>query len=104
MNFFIPGTHPDLSKAELEALDPNISFSTVSDSVFVGETTESFGDILNQASGVIKAGTIFTAIKNYDRETLAATLQASVELGGHKLPIGISVYDAGNEPVFKTLQ
>lgn len=95
MHFFIPGTHPKLSQAELEALDPQASFSIVSETVLVGELQTGAGDLLNKTAGVVKAGEIFSAIENYNKETLAALLAATVEPGTNKFHIGLSVYNAG---------
>ena len=95
MHFFIPGTHPELSKAELLTLDPELNLSVATEHVFVGELSRSAGEVLNRAAGVVKAGDIFSAMERYDKITIASILTATIEPGTGKLHIGVSVYDGG---------
>ncbi len=93
MHFFIPGTHPELSKAELLALDPSLSFSVSTDDVLVGKMARPTGEVLNASAGIVKAGDIFSVVETYDKDIIASLLAATIEPGSGKLHIGISVYD-----------
>ena len=103
MHFFIPGTHPELSKAELIALDPSLSFSVSTDEVLVGELSRPAGEVLNASAGIVKAGVIFSAVETYDKKTIASILAATIEPGRGKLHIGVSVYD-GDNATFRDVQ
>lgn len=103
MNFFIPGTHPDLSKAELTALDPYLTLPITEKGVFIGQPSRPLGDLLNASAGIVKAGTIFSAVGAYDKATIASLLFATIEPGSTKVNVGISVYDAQGK-AFETVQ
>lgn len=113
MHFFIPGAHPELSMAELLALDPTLAFSVSTNAVLVGETSRPTGEVLNASAGVVKAGEIFSAVEKYDKATIASILAATIpargwsasggEPGEGKLHIGVSVYDGGGA-VFRDVQ
>lgn len=95
MNFFIPGIHPELSKAELLALNPELDVRFVTPDVIVAKPTRSMNDLTFASAGIVKAGTIFSSIETYDKETLAAILASTIEPGIGKVHLGISVYNAG---------
>jgi len=95
MHFFIPGTHPELSKAEIRALDPSVSFSVATDHILVGEFSHPFGETCNASAGIVKAGVVFGSVETYDKATIASILAATIEPKEGKHYIGVSVYDGG---------
>ncbi|KKW44992.1 MAG: hypothetical protein UY95_C0010G0006 [Parcubacteria group bacterium GW2011_GWA2_56_7] len=90
MHFFIPGTHPELSKAEIRALDPSVSFSVATDHILVGEFSHPFGETCNASAGIVKAGVVFGSVETYDKATIASILAATIEPKEGKHYIGVS--------------
>lgn len=102
MQFFIPGTHPALSLAELAAvLGPGADYSRCSDDVFLVETTRESAELQERLGGLVKIGKIVGELPRYNipaaAELLTALAQKAAEGSEGKINFGLSVYDFGNK-------
>ncbi|TAL49721.1 hypothetical protein EPN81_05015 [Patescibacteria group bacterium] len=108
MIYFILGSHPELSIAEIRAvLGDNYRPVFISDSVLVIDSIDwNLGDLQNRLAGIVKIGRIAGELTTWDK-TQVADLMASLASGAagkNKVSFGISVYDLGDKKMTRFLE
>ncbi len=99
MMFFILGSHPELSKAEIESVLGHSCNPPQKDVLFVDDPALNLSSLQQQLAGTIKVGHIIGEADSYIEKNAAeliATL-ASGAAGKNKISFGISIYDIGAE-------
>lgn len=99
MKFFILGSHPELSKAEIESVLGRSCPAPQKQVLFVDDASLDAVLLQQQLAGTIKIGRVIGEAESYIEEN-AATLIASLASGAggkNKISFGISVYDIGAE-------
>lgn len=97
--FFILGSHPELSKAEIESVLGHSCNPPQKDVLFVDDPALNLSSLQQQLAGTIKVGHIIGEADSYIEKNAAeliATL-ASGAAGKNKISFGISIYDIGAE-------
>ncbi len=102
MRFFIPGTHPALSLAELAAvLGMDNDYSHGSQHVFLIGTKRSGEELQARLGGMVKIGRIVGELPRYNAqgaiEMMIGLAKESAEKSEGKITFGISVYELGNK-------
>ncbi|MEK7615094.1 MAG: DNA methyltransferase [Patescibacteria group bacterium] len=98
MTFFILGTHPELSIAEIEAVVGKKPVIAQSAQVLVlDDVDENLGELQNRLGGTIKIGNIIGELSSSDLDEAIELIAASVSqaAGKNKISFGLSVYDLG---------
>ncbi|MCR4314173.1 MAG: hypothetical protein NUV84_02925, partial [Candidatus Uhrbacteria bacterium] len=108
MTFFILGSHPELSIAELKAvLRREYRPVFVSESVVVIEPVDrNLSDLQERLAGIVKVGRVAGELKVWNKieaADLVASL-ASNAAGKNKISFGLSVYDLGNKKTTRFLE
>ncbi|HAZ17055.1 MAG: hypothetical protein A3H59_02595 [Candidatus Jacksonbacteria bacterium RIFCSPLOWO2_02_FULL_43_9] len=99
--FFILGNHPEISRTELEAVNRrdglDFVFSHVSPAVTFADCDATHAPdpvlLMRRLAGVVKVGTIIDEVKEID--DVPALAMTVLPEDGHKVFLGISIYDAG---------
>lgn len=108
MIYFILGTHPELSTAELQAVlrDQYAPIAT-STMVVVNQTIEkSLEELQDRLAGIVKIGRVVGELKDWTPEA-AVDLMASLAgeaAGEGRISFGLSVYDVGNTKMARRLE
>ena len=108
MIYFILGSHPELSIAELKAvLGREYRPVFVSESVVVIEPIDrNLGELQERLGGIVKVGRVAGELKAWNKieaADLVASL-ASGAAGKNKISFGLSVYDLGNKKATRFLE
>lgn len=107
MTFFILGTHPDLSRAEILALIGDVSTTSPAPNILLTQTDEvNPGQLLKRLAGAIKAGAVIGELRGWNRDEAADLIAAYAgqATGKEKISYGISVYAAGNSSLAGEIQ
>src|SRR3989339_492572 len=111
-SFFVLGTHPTLSIAEIAAvLGPGLDFSRSSSEVLILDGVSESAEILQERlAGVIKIGTVTEKISKWNLNEVAdqiadglSSCEKKENPSQSKLSFGISVYDLENPTLAKQL-
>lgn len=101
MRFFIPGSHPSLSLAELFATIGNADYSLCSEEAFLVETNRDPVELQDRLGGFVKTGTVVGEIPRFNVTSAVAALiplvKAAAEGSEGKITFGISVYQLGDK-------
>ncbi|MBI4435656.1 hypothetical protein HY630_03220 [Candidatus Uhrbacteria bacterium] len=108
MIYFILGSHPELSIAEIRAVLGQMYHPVfVSDSVVVIEPIDwNLGELLERLAGIVKVGRIAGELNSWNK-TEAADLIASLASGAagkNKISFGLSVYELGDKKTTRFLE
>ncbi|MBI4591954.1 hypothetical protein HY733_00705 [Candidatus Uhrbacteria bacterium] len=108
MIYFILGSHPELSIAEIRAvLGESYHPVFVSDSVVVVEPFDwNLSELQDRLAGIVKIGRIAGELRSWNK-TEAADLIASLASGAagkNKISFGLSVYDLGDKKTTRFLE
>ncbi len=100
MTYFILGSHPELSTAELEAvLGTGLKVEDRSDSALLAQPIgRNLDELQERLAGVVKIGRVIGELPRWSREE-AAELVAGFALqaaGKNKISFGLSVYELGD--------
>jgi len=95
MYFFILGSHPSLSAAEIAAVVGfKKDYSLCSNEILLLDQTEESPEALqNQLAGVIKIGDIITEVKKINRDEIANLFVSLLPYSRDRVNFGISVYN-----------
>ena len=108
MIYFILGSHPELSIAEMKAvLGSAYRPMFVSDSVVVIEPIDwNLGELQDRLAGIVKVGRIAgeLAVWNKSEATDLIASLASGAAGKNKISFGLSVYEVGNKKTTRFLE
>ena len=107
MIFFVFGTHPALSLAEIAAvLGSDLDYTRASEQILMIERPDMPLDRLQERlAGVVKIGHVVGELKGLDMSAIADLLAASVSLEQEgKISFGISIYDGGNRALEQKLK
>ncbi len=106
--FFVPGSHPALSLAELAAVLATGDFSRCTDGVFLVETDRGAEELQARLGGVVKIGRVVGELPRYNVAAAADVLvdlaRRTSEASEGKISFGLSVYDAGNKSMTAQLK
>ena len=106
MTYFILGSHPELSIAEINAVIGEKPIVAKSQTVLLlDEVDENLGALQERLAGTIKIGRIVGEIFGQNHEELVNLISMYVmeAAGKNKISYGLSVYDLGNRVGVKTL-
>lgn len=108
MMYFILGTHPELSTAELQAvLGGQYAPIATSPMVVVNQTIEkNLGVLQDRLAGIVKIGRVVGELKEWNpgaAVNLMASLASEVA-GDGRISFGLSVYDVGNATMTRRLE
>ena len=96
MTFFILGSHPDISIAEIKTIvGERPAFSAYKNVLLIEDLDENLGELQERLAGTIKIGRIIGEMSKWNMDE-AVTLIASVvseAAGKNKIEFGLSVYD-----------
>lgn len=108
MTFFVLGSHPELSIAELKAvLGHEYRPVFVSESVVVIEPTErNLGELQERLAGIVKVGRVAGELAAWNKTEAAdlVTSLASSAAGKNKISFGVSVYNLGDKKTTRFLE
>jgi len=107
MTYFILGSHPNLSKAELSAVFGDLKIVSESKTVLLTDIEEkNLGAMQSRLAGIVKAGHIIGELKTWDEEAAAELISAyaSGAMGKNKISFGISVYEMGNVQMSRRIE
>ncbi len=107
MTFFILGSHPKLSIAEINAAIGPVEIVHESEQVLITEKVDqNLGKFQDRLAGVIKVGNLIGELKEWNeseaRDLIAS--YASQAAGKNKISFGISVYDLGDKKRTKQIE
>jgi len=104
MRFFIPGSHPSLSLAELAAvLGPTgpADYAQAAAEAFLIETTRDPEELQERLGGIVKTGTVVGELARYNVQAAVDALwpliQTAAENTEGKISFGLSVYALENK-------
>jgi tRNA G10 N-methylase Trm11 len=107
MTYFILGSHPTLSKAELSAVLGHFEIIAESKTVLITSIEEkNLGRLQSRLAGIVKIGHIIGELSEWDQNGAAELIAAyaSGAMGKNKICFGISVYDLGDEKMARELE
>ena len=93
MKFFVLGTHPELSKAEIEAVTKAKLVGLPNPSVVLLDIMTPSVELQERLAGVIKIGTIIGSLKGFDKQKMADLIRSHIVAHDGKVQFGISTYD-----------
>ena len=104
MRFFIPGTHPALSLAELSAvLGSETDFSRGGSEAFLIATDRDAGELQARLGGIVKIGRIVGELPRYNAQgaidLITPFALKTAEASEGKIIYGLSVYALGNKGI-----
>jgi tRNA G10 N-methylase Trm11 len=108
MLFFILGSHPELSIAELKAvLGSEYRSIFVSESVVVIEPIDwNLGELQERLAGIVKVGRVAGELITWNKSEAADLIAslASTAAGKNKISFGLSTYDVGDKKTTRFLE
>jgi tRNA G10 N-methylase Trm11 len=105
-SFFILGSNPTLSLAELSAVlghDKDYSQAS-SEIVLIDNLDKNLGDLQDRLAGIIKCGDLIGSMSEINNQELVDLISAFCLDTEGRINFGISVYDLGNPQLAKTLR
>lgn len=108
MIYFVLGSQPDLSLAEISAV-LKVDLSKIQGSnlvILLDVPSQNINLLQDRLAGVIKIGHVIGEIKEWDEIAVADLIAgyASGAMGKNKINFGISVYDMGNRKATKDIE
>lgn len=105
MVFFILGSHPELSAAEVAAVlgRPELKSAAKHDVLLVDEVDRPLSLLQDRLAGVVKIGHVVAEMKRWNKQEATDLFLSLLPTKTTKTPFGISVYDAGNGSLVKDL-
>ncbi len=99
MTFYVLGSHPKLSQAELFLAYPNASHVVISEEIVCLEDGPTAREALGRLAGTVKAGTIWQTLAGWKKDEAAALVASMLqgEGGEGKIHVGVSIYDGGDK-------
>ena len=91
MIFFVLGSYPELSIAEIEAVTGRRGLR-VQDILLIDELDASLPNLQNRLAGTIKIGSIVGSMKKFDKEEAADLIRSMISVGRERVEFGISCY------------
>lgn len=104
MKFVIPGAHPLLAAAELQALADTPSIKHITKQVVVIESALPAPYFVERTGSIVKAGSVVDTLTRWDEQRAIELLSGYLSSDPEGRPIfGVSVYDAGNYKIATTI-
>ncbi|MEK7105364.1 MAG: 50S ribosomal protein L11 methyltransferase [Patescibacteria group bacterium] len=91
MNFFILGSHPELSAAEIKAVTGK-SGTRYGEVLVVDDVDTSLPNLQNRLAGTIKIGSIVGSLKTWNKDEAADLVRSMITERDGKVHFGISIY------------
>ncbi len=107
MVFFILGSQPDMSAAEISAVTPNLHITQQTGQVLLAETEEkNLSQLQNRLAGTVKVGHIIAELPKLNISELSELIAgySSTATGKNKISFGISVYDFGGGATTRSVE